>query len=137
MKVKELRERADILLRGASQMKCDIRDTFFSDEEVIDKSNKLAEKIDDALSFILDGEEYRDRYTDYTRWSKLHRFNDVEMHKSTLFFKPGDSSADRREEGGKLKRYHNYCCEHVIKIHHFVMCLEFNELYLQCINIKE
>ena len=131
IKTEDFREKVDLMFREASNLKCYIRMNSSDDDVMIEMSEDFAEKVDKFL--ILMENDFPD-YRDYRSWYN-RSYEENEVYKSVILFKneelPGDNSTV-----DQIMAYYNYIVGHLILINHFLMSIEFTELYEQC-TIKE
>lgn len=131
-RIQELREEFEDLFKEASDIKYDMKFMPIKDEEAIDLTEDYASKVDDFIHLVI--ELYPGVWDDYKRWFEIH-YNYNNAHRSGIMFRDEDMSGlnDRRD---KVKSYFNYLIEYLIVINHFIMSLEFKNIYEECLAVK-
>lgn len=128
--IQQLRSGLDDLIRKARSAKSQIRLNRLDNKELVKISNTFADEFENLLSFMFDECDLESRYDNYNRFFNKN-YDVMEAHKGSLMFYEEETRG-----GGELtniKSYFNYLMDYLITVNHFVMSMEFQEIYNECL----
>jgi hypothetical protein len=124
-----LREELDFIFKQSSLIKRDLRLGVVDTSELIKRTETIAIFLDATIDKVYEG-ELRQKYDNHSKFFDLY-YDFRECYKSYMLFYDDEFSRHSDSEDDRIKSYFNYLMEHLIKLNHFAMSLEFQELYQQ------
>lgn len=131
-KIKELREEFEELFKEASSVKYEVKFSNLSYEDAVDIVEGYAHKIDDFIHLIIN--IYPGKWDEYKRWFEANYDSD-KAQRSSMMFKDQEFSG-LNDQGDKVKKYFNYLVDYLVVVNHFIMSIEFKNIYEECSVVK-